>query len=230
MVSVIIPAYNEEDTIEAVVASVLGHPHVREIIVVDDGSRDRTADRAERAGARVIRLTENVGKARAMDMGVQSASHDILLFLDADNIGLTHSILSRLIDPVQAGTHGMYVGIHARKMPWIDRLQAFLPTLSGKRALRRAVWTSVPDVYKEGFQIEIALNYFAKKGGHGMGYEVLHGVICIPKEKKYGFMKGFLQRLEMMYDVCSISFRLYVVHTLTTVIRNLKEVTNISRS
>ena len=229
MVSVIIPAYNEEDTIECVVASVFGHPDVKEILVIDDGSHDKTAERAKRAGATVIRMPYNVGKAQAMNAGVYTAVNDIILFLDADNIGLTHATLSRLINPVKDGTHGMYVGIHARTTPFVDSLHAFLPILSGKRALRRAVWSSVPDVYKEGFQIEIALNYFSKKNGHGMGFEVLEGVICIPKERKYGFVKGFLQRLKMMYDVCSISFRLYIVYALSSAIKNMKEVSKIPR-
>src|SRR5205809_4763207 len=86
--SVIIPAYNERSTIEAVVRRVqtvnLG-PIEKEIIVVDDGSRDGTTEiLKELAGIRRISHERNAGKGAALTTGFQAATGDIVLLHDAD--------------------------------------------------------------------------------------------------------------------------------------------------
>lgn len=84
-VSVILAAYNEAGTIEKVVRGCVEHtPDLDEVIVVDDGSRDETGSLAEKAGARVERLSPNRGKGAAVRRGIEMARGDILLFLDAD--------------------------------------------------------------------------------------------------------------------------------------------------
>lgn len=72
IVHALVPAFNEEDTIAAVVSGVL--PHVAAVTVVDDGSADATAARAQAAGARVLRLRTNGGKGTAIRAGL-----DVLL-------------------------------------------------------------------------------------------------------------------------------------------------------
>ncbi|HRI70457.1 MAG TPA: glycosyltransferase family 2 protein [Polyangium sp.] len=84
-VSVILAAFNESGTIEQVVQGCREHtPNLHEIIVVDDGSHDDTAQLAKKAGARVIRLSRNGGKGVAIRRGIADASGDVLLFMDAD--------------------------------------------------------------------------------------------------------------------------------------------------
>jgi cellulose synthase/poly-beta-1,6-N-acetylglucosamine synthase-like glycosyltransferase/spore germination protein YaaH/peptidoglycan/xylan/chitin deacetylase (PgdA/CDA1 family) len=88
-VSVLIPAFNEERVIERSVRHVLASEQVRlEVIVIDDGSKDRTSDIVEQAFAdddrvRLIRL-DNGGKARALNHGLALARSDIVIALDAD--------------------------------------------------------------------------------------------------------------------------------------------------
>jgi glycosyltransferase involved in cell wall biosynthesis len=211
MVSVIIPAFDEAATIARKVAEVVRHPAVREVIVVDDGSRDATARLAADAGARVIALEGNVGKAMALHSGVMAASQDVLLFLDADVTGYTHEQLSRIIDPVLGGQVEMFVGIRARMTVWLNHLLHVFPIISGERALTRALWLAVPAGCKRGFQIEIALNYFAKRTAKGMGFALIPGTEHHIKERKYGLWAGLLRRLGMVADVLAISVRLYVI-------------------
>lgn len=214
MVSAVIPAFNEAATVGAVVASAIGHPDIQEVVVVDDGSTDATVQAAEQAGARVVRLDGNHGKALAMEAGVKAASQDIILFMDADVTGQTHESLSRIMQPVIDGRFEMYVGLRARKTLWLNRIMRISPIIGGERALTRRLWNAVPRKYKKRFQIEIALNYTAKHFEKGMGFEFVAGTVHRVKEHKYGFLKGLFGRLWMMADVLSISIRIYVIGAL----------------
>ena len=86
-VSVVIPAFNAETTIADTVRAVMAQPLPRETfecIVVDDGSQDRTAEIAERAGALVVRLPGNQGPSAARNAGIERAQGEWIAFTDAD--------------------------------------------------------------------------------------------------------------------------------------------------
>jgi len=85
--SVVIPAFNAEATVAETVRAVITQPlppGIFECIVVDDGSRDRTAEVAERAGAVVMRLGKNHGRTAARNAGVERARGEWIAFTDAD--------------------------------------------------------------------------------------------------------------------------------------------------
>jgi len=85
-VSVVIPCYNRADTIAEAVASALRQTRpALEVLVVDDGSSDSSAEVAERAGARVIRLPKNAGCSRARNVGISATSGDAIAWLDSDD-------------------------------------------------------------------------------------------------------------------------------------------------
>lgn len=210
MVSIVIPAFDEATTIGRCVKEALGCPEACEVIVVDDGSSDGTAAVAEAAGAKVIRHTRNAGKAAAMNTGVCTASHDVILFMDADVTGFTPQQLSCIVQPVITGKYEMYVGIRARKTLWLNRLLHFFPIIGGERAVTRRLWEAVPKCYQEGFKIEIALNHSSKKFEHGMGFQLIPGTRHHIKEKKYGIVLGFVRRLIMIAEVLMISVQIYI--------------------
>lgn len=83
-ISVIIPAFNEEKSLPDVLLKLKGLEGIDEIIVVDDGSQDNTAQIAEELGTRVISHPYNIGNGAAVKTGVRNAAGDILVFLDAD--------------------------------------------------------------------------------------------------------------------------------------------------
>lgn len=101
-VSVVVPAYNEALNIAATVRSIAANNHVAdvEVIVVDDGSTDGTADVAEELdlpGVTVVRQT-NQGKPAALNTGVREASHDVLVLVDGDTI-FEPDTIGQLVQP-----------------------------------------------------------------------------------------------------------------------------------
>ena len=107
-VAVCVPAHNEAATVAGVVRAVCG-PHVRacggsglvdEVLVIDDGSTDATADVAEAAGARVLRLPARAGKGGAMRAGLDATDGELLVFLDADVENTTGAFVTSLLGPL----------------------------------------------------------------------------------------------------------------------------------
>ncbi len=209
--SAIVPAHDEQETIAGVVGPLLRHPLIDEVIVVDDASTDDTAALARDSGATVISMPQNGGKAAAMSLGVAAARNELIFFCDADVTGLTGEAISRILTPVLLGDYGMYVGIRARRTYWANRLLHVTPILGGERALTRTLWEQVPQAYKKNFQIEIALNFFAKANGHHMGFTVVEGLGQVIKERKRGVLRGLAQRFAMIGDILLVSWRIYAV-------------------
>ncbi len=213
-ISVIIPAFNEENSIADVIKTASQHWAVGEIIVVDDGSTDTTAKQAVRAGAKLYSMAKNQGKGKAMEMGVKLASHSIICFLDADICGLTKKMMDKIILPVLSGKYDMYIAIRDRHVHWLNKILHFFPLLGGERALTKELWRQVPLSCKKDFQIEIAMNYYAKKLGYRMGFCLIPNLTHSIKEKKRGWLLGFFARLRMGWDILKISWQLYIKENL----------------
>jgi len=209
--TIIIPAYNEEATISDVIEKSLKNPFVNEVIVIDDGSSDNTSHKSKLAGAKVIRNDKNQGKAAAMERGVFEAKNNIVCFVDADLIGLTPNRLTVLLKPVLEGKADMNISIRKRRSHVMNRLIRIFPLIGGERALTKELWNAVPPKYKKRFQIEIAINYFAKKNKFKTRSFYMPGIHQIKKEKKHGPLRGLIERIFMIIDIIEISFSLYII-------------------
>ena len=112
-VSVIIPALNEEEPIAGVVRDVAATKIPADIIVVDNGSTDRTGDRAREAGAQVVKALRGYGRACAAGVAALRAECDIIVFLDGDGSDCPE-FMDQLVDPIIAGTHDFVIGSRTR--------------------------------------------------------------------------------------------------------------------
>jgi len=113
-ISVIIPALNEEEPIAAVVRDCLTTGLPGEVFVVDNGSTDRTAERARGAGAKVV-SEPTPGYGRACAAGVRSlpSDCDLVVFLDGDGSDCPE-LMSQLVDPIRRGEHDFVIGSRTR--------------------------------------------------------------------------------------------------------------------
>lgn len=123
MVSVIIPALNEQETIGDVVRYCLQEPVVTEVIVVDDKSEDNTAAIAKEAGARVV-VSEQRGKGVSMRDGIKAAAGQVLVFLDADIHPYPEKTISKLVAPLLVNECDFVKGAFARNAGRVTELVA----------------------------------------------------------------------------------------------------------
>ncbi|MBI3804770.1 MAG: glycosyltransferase family 2 protein [Nitrospirae bacterium] len=163
--SILIPVYNEESTIGEVIEQLLSVklPGVeKEIIVIDDGSTDGTADvlkQEQRKNADVVTVyssRRNFGKGMAIRIGLKYASGEIILIQDAD-LELDPKEVGRLLEPILSGRASVVYGSRfsggTNRIPWKSRLaQRILTPLT--RVLYGAHLTDEATAYKV-FKAEI---------------------------------------------------------------------------
>jgi polyisoprenyl-phosphate glycosyltransferase len=210
--SAIVCAFNEEKNIQRVLKVLLNSTEIGEVIVVDDGSEDETSEVALKLGAKVSRLPQNKGKGNAMKIGVERAVFETIVFIDADLIGLTVEHISLLLKPVLENKAMMSIGLRGRKkgLPKIFVKLDPLLAIGGERAMKRSVFQNIPEKFIQGFAVETALNYYCKLKKFPVSYIDLKGLDIIIKEKKWGFLKGFSNRIKMICQIIKIRFSILI--------------------
>jgi glycosyltransferase involved in cell wall biosynthesis len=169
-VSVIIPAFNEEETVARVVNVVKNAKYVDEIIVVNDGSSDNTAEEAKRVGAIVIDHKTNKGKGEALWTGYNHAECDVIAFIDADIHNLTSKKVEAMIEPILLGKTEITKTKFARESGRVTELTAkpllnyFFPEinfeqpLSGQFAARKDVLKKIKFEKDYGVDVGIVID------------------------------------------------------------------------
>ncbi len=200
-VSVVIPAYNEEKTISGVLEPLKSVERIGEIIVVSDGSTDKTAEIANEMGTKVIKLTENMGKGGAMIIGANETTYPYILFLDADLLGLKPKHIEDLICPVLFEGYDMSIGVFEDGRLATDIAQFLAPFLSGQRALKKKLLIDMLDLDISRFGVEVVLTKFAHEKRLPVKEVHLKDMTHVMKEEKLGFVKGFMARMKMYWDI-----------------------------
>lgn len=206
-VSAIIPAFNEEKLIGGVLAVVTTCSTINEIIVVSDGSTDGTAKVAKQFPVKVIELPENRGKGGAMREGFRNSTGDILFFLDADLIGLTVEHMHKMLEPILLDENiEMTIGIFDGGRLATDWAQIIAPFLSGQRVMKRRLFERLDDLEMARFGVEVSLTRYAKVNNIPYKKVILDNMSHVMKEEKLGYLRGFMYRLQMYYEIIRVIF------------------------
>lgn len=191
---VIICARNEEETVAEVVRAARS-ARAGEVVVVDDGSTDRTARRAREAGARVV-AGPGEGKGQAMLRGLEEAGD---FDVDADLCGLLPQHVIRLARLSERFEHVVQLRDYGLP-PVVARI---LPRISGERAVRASILRSVPRRWWRGFLIETGINRVAASLLSTETSYVAAGVTHRLKARKRGVVKGLLGDLDMFASIAA---------------------------
>lgn len=211
MATALVPAYNEEATVGRTVGALRqALPEVR-IVVVDDGSQDRTAQLAEAAGAHTVVRARHTGKGGALRAGLPQACTPLLLMLDAD-LGETASEAASLLSPLLSGEADLAIGVLApsgrrgggmglvvKLARWgIGRLtgRRMEAPLSGQRALRREV-VEAAGGFANGWGAEVALTVRALRAG----YRVVEVPVMMQHRVTGRSAADVLHRARQLFDV-----------------------------
>jgi glycosyltransferase involved in cell wall biosynthesis len=216
----LIPAFNEADKIGATVEAVRSIVSVERVIVIDDGSKDATADVAGSAGAEVLRLDRNRGKGAALQVGVGvllrkmsdgSPAPDIVLLLDGDlgasaveaeNLlhpvaeGLADMTIAVLPTPPGSGGFGVVKDLARREIRELGGGYNAQAPLSGQRALS---WECLQAVlpFAQGYGVEVALTIRALQ----QDFRILEVMLEMYHRTTGKTMSGFIHRGKQYLDV-----------------------------
>jgi glycosyltransferase involved in cell wall biosynthesis len=170
------------------------------VLVVDDASTDATAAEAEQAGATVLRQASNMGKARAMQAGLEAGGEPVVCFLDADLIGVSQEHLAELVNPVARGTVQATLGVFRGGRFLTSLAQMISPMISGQRCLRRELLAGF-NGWSSGYGIETAINSHLKQNGVKQRIVYWEGAAQIMKEEKWGAARGGARRWRMYWEI-----------------------------
>ena len=211
-ISCIICAFNEAPRISAVLKVAVKHPLLNEVIVVDDGSTDNTAEIVRCfPSVKLISYPKNRGKSFAMATGVAKAQNDLLMLLDADLKGLADKHITALAIPVLSGKTDVSLSLRQNSL-FIFRAIG-LDFVSGERVLRKELLSEALKEIRRlpRFGIEVFLNnqIIARR----LSITVTHWpeVTQWRKKEKLGYWKGMMAEWRMIRDLLDVAYPLALI-------------------
>jgi glycosyltransferase involved in cell wall biosynthesis len=195
-VSIVIPAMNEEESIAAVVAGLRDAAGWHEILVIDDGSADATARRAEEAGARVICHPYNKGNGAAVKTGIRQATGAFILIVDADG---QHQAADARRIAARLGTYDLVIGARSAAtqatvtrrsgnalLNWLATYltgQAIPDLTSGLRGARRDYLREFLHLLPNGFSTPTTTTLAFIRAGYNVAFEPIEARPRIGRSK-----------------------------------------------
>lgn len=212
-VGIIIPAFNEEDRIGTTIYALKKISCIDRILVVDDGSSDKTSKMAKIAGAEVLRLDKNSGKGYALKKGLEAIDTTIVAFVDAD-IGDTAIEIEKLILPILEGHADVTIG----KIAFVPGKGGFgIVKKFSRFALRRLTGIALESVLsgQRCFRREIMDPKFLKYNRFGIEFgmtvdlinsnlRIMEVPIQIHHRVTGKDLKGFIHRGKQFFDIVSV--------------------------
>ena len=180
-VSIVICTFNEEKTIENVVRKCREYNLESEIVVVDDGSKDKTEKILKNLNKEIsfksICLPENKGKSNAMVVGVENAQNEVILFFDADISDIKEKHFGQLLNPIidEDAEADMVLGVPSETL--IDYRVNPFKSLTGERALlKKDIEPILENIRDIRFGVETYINLYFQAHGKKIKYTLLDGL------------------------------------------------------
>lgn len=209
-VSILVPAYNEAQNIQATIQAIKNIGKVDQIIVINDGSQDETSVLAKQTGVEVYDMAKNAGKGGALNHGMKFAKGDVIGLLDGD-LGKSAGEVEKLLIPIlenkadmtigkfpasqKRGGFGLVTTLAKKGIRWYTGLEVASP-LSGQRVMRRAVIDKIK-LFESGFGVEVGLTIDVFR----LGFRVKEIPVQMTHAETGRNLAGFLHRGRQFVDV-----------------------------
>lgn len=225
MITVIIPALNEETTVGQVVKFAKSSAQVTEVIVVDDKSMDNTVVEARKAGATVITSTK-LGKGTSMKDGVLVAKNEIIAFLDADIITYPENVIELLTKPLMEDKADFVKSYFTRQAGRVTELVA--------KPLLSILYPAFP-IFRQPLSGMIAgkKSFFSRcefEDGYGVDIGILidmHNLKARITEVNIGNIENRMQPLEQLGKMSREVARTIIKKSRSMEVQNLETYENI---
>lgn len=199
--SVVIAALNEEPRIGNVLKIVCGHPLVSEVIVINDGSEDKTGEIAKSFGAKVITHPERKGKTISIHEGIKQTTENVIMLLDADLSGLKAEYIGELAEPVLSDKVDFTMSLRGNSL---GIYRSFgIDFVSGERAIKKHllddefIWAKQKII----FSLEVRMNDSFLRHKAKFVVVPLDELKNSIKAKKWGFWNGLKEDIWMLYQI-----------------------------
>lgn len=204
-ISVIVPAFNEEKNIVRVLLLLKTIKGIDEIIVVDDGSVDRTSSFASFiSGVKLIKLKKNQGKTKAVMKGIKESKGEGILLFDADLFGVNEDHINEVIETFRLG-FDMVIMDYGNQEWILRKILKSLPALSGVRILKKTVFNKIKFDKKDRFELETRINDYYLD--HHLNIIVVSAdeVRTPHKYEKYSFYKGVYLDVKAIREILMVN-------------------------
>lgn len=217
----IICAYNEEKTIREVVSIVCDN-FFDEVVVVNDGSTDKTDDILNKLQEfyvfKYIKFDENNGKGFAMSTGVENASSEIIVFVDADLSNLKEDHLFELAMPLVQNESDMILGQATETL--IDYSINPFKSFTGERAVfKKDIQPIVDKMRNSRFGVETLINLYYQSEGKKVKYVMLDGLKHPTKFDKVSKRQAIKEFIKEGHQITSTALKNFDLITSTIKIR-----------
>lgn len=200
-ISCIIPAYNEARRVTNVVEVVLKNQYIDQIIVINDGSSDKTEEVLKGIqGIELISYAKNGGKSHAVMLGFKVARNQLVLMLDSDLIGLNQENINSLVEPVIQGKADTSMSLRNNSLGFYKFMG--MDFVSGERCFNKDIIKNLDELDTiPGYALETFLNriFIGKK----MKIKVVSwpNVSIVNKSAKLGKLAGLKGEFKMVREL-----------------------------